>query len=1142
MSENFLDIIKQSSIFGVFIFQENGQIVYANERFLELMEFSKPYDFIGKSFFDYLINQKEEIIDSALQRVQGKQLKKEYREILTKTHQGKTIVLDAFVYTIDYNAKPSGLVLLMDKTKEKSYKKLFFSLSQINQLIVRESNEKILIKGICDLLIDAAGYAGVGIGKINAKTQEFDLLYANAKTHLDESEIKQLKASVNQNLDYGKGTIAKAYNTAKPIIINDITNCPDMSYWSDFYKKNNFHSICTIPIFKNNAIEYILIIYDFFKDSFAGEEEIRLINEIQLDISFALNKIESQKNAFLLTEAIEKSHEWALITDKNANILYVNQAVCEISGYSREELIGQNPRIFKSGFQDNAFYKKLWETIINAKPFLSRFVNKKKDGSLFYLDFIIIPIIQDLEIYRFVSLGQDVSKVVNQQSQIEFQSKLYNTLYKITNFSIESKSTNDFLQKLDYIFVEDGGFDLAYLAEITPKKRLNIVYSYAKNETDKRFLNLVQNYFESEKNHSKNNVFALQKTLKNKRIYIESNFSKKNFKPFDEYAMRYGFNSCCSIPILQQNKLIGALVLISRQSDIFNKDSYNLLKTTARQINFILTKLEDDKFTQMALTAMNSGFEFVIITDDKFNIVYANDKAQEVSLYSKEELIGKHHSIFSSKTHTKEFAKNFYDTLKTNNSYAGIMKYKAKNGKILDFYVNIVPFVKDDKITNYIAVGKQIEHTDSLLTQLETLLNYDSNTGLINLHAFEKAINRFLKRAKYENQIGAVGIINPIQFKNINQAFGYNIGNELLKQITDRLKSNLRGYDVVAKLESDRFGLLLKDLKREEDILIIAAKLLNELTKPYSIENKSISLSFNIGLSFYTKDGLTCEQLINKAQVALIDARQKGDNQIGFFRQDLEEEVFSSLKLRSDLEQAISNKEFLPYFQPYVDSKAQIVGAEALMRWQKNGIIVPPAQFIEQLEQSNLIIDAENLMIEKVLGVIEKTSKNKKHIPISINLSSRSLFARHFLQTLTSSLNYHNIKDALLNIEIVERIFMHDFLYIQNLIKQLKGQKILFSVDDFGTGYSSLSYLSELDIDYLKIDISFVKRLGSSKKIQSTVKSIIFLAKELGIKTIAEGVETHAQFESLKGMGCDYFQGFLFYRPLPCKDFIMLIG
>jgi PAS domain S-box-containing protein len=126
MSENFLDIIKQSAIFGVFIFQENGQIVYANERFLELMEFSKPYDFIGKSFFDYLINQKEEIIDSALQRVQGKQLKKEYREILTKTHQGKTIVLDAFVYTIDYNAKPSGLVLLMDKTKEKSYKKLFF--------------------------------------------------------------------------------------------------------------------------------------------------------------------------------------------------------------------------------------------------------------------------------------------------------------------------------------------------------------------------------------------------------------------------------------------------------------------------------------------------------------------------------------------------------------------------------------------------------------------------------------------------------------------------------------------------------------------------------------------------------------------------------------------------------------------------------------------------------------------------------------------------------------------------------------------------------------------------------------------------------------------------------------------------------
>lgn len=1143
MSDNFLDAIRESKIFGVFIFQDAGNIVYANDRLSQILGFKNKEDLIGVSFFDFLINQKDEIIESALKRVQLKSVPKEYREIQIKNKSNAILTIESFVYTVNYNNKPSGLVLLIDKSKEQAYKKLYFATSQINQLIIRQDDENSLIKDICNVLVDVVGYSGCGIGSIDSTTKMFEFLYAKSKEKIDESELKHLKTSIDENFLYGKGSISKAYHSKKPSIVNNLLESKDVQYWRAFYKKYNFNSVCSIPIFKNDKCAYILVIYDLLNNAFESQEELRLINEIQLDITFAINKIESQKNMILLNEAIEKSHEWALITDENGVILYVNQAVCEISGYSKAELIGKNPRIFKSGYQDNNFYKLFWNNILIGKSFESRFINKKKNDSLFYLDSITVPLLQDGKAYRFVSLGKDVSELVRQQNKIEFQAKIYNTLYQISNFSVESKTIQDFLKKLVCIFVEYADFDVAYIAKLTEEKSLRVTYKYFKNAEYEKFLNLVDEHFTNQKNTAQSKtLFALQKTLKFKKIYIENAYKKKNIYPFDEHAKLYGFQSCSSIPILSENKLYGALVLISKNANIFDKSIYDLLKTTQKQIKFTLTKFEQEKFSQMALAALNSGFEFVIITDENFYIVYANDKALEISQYSKQELIGKHHSIFSSKQHSKEFAKEFYNSLKTNKSFSGIMKYKVKDGKVLDFYINIVPFVDNGKITNYIAVGKRIENTDALLYQLDYLLNFDSNTGLINLHSFEQALKRFLERAKYEQQIGAIAIINPIEFKNINQAFGYEKGNELLKQIGARLKQNLRDYDIVAKLESDRFGVIIKDLRKEEDIIIVTAKLLNELIKPYFIESEAVSLSFNIGLSFYPKDGTFVKELIDKAQIALMDAGQKGDNQIGFFRSDLEENALTRLKLKADLELAILNKSFKAYFQPYVDSRQNIVGAEALMRWQKDGKIVQPMEFIEQLEESNLIIDAENLMIENVLSFMQKIMEKQIKIPISVNLSSKSLFARHFSQNLKSSLYYHNITESLLGIEIVERTLMHDFSYIQNLIKELKQQKVYFSIDDFGTGYSSLAYISELDIDYLKIDISFVRKLIENKKIQSTVKSIIYLAKELNLKTIAEGVETREQFEFLKDIGCDYFQGYLFYKPVSDNEFLELLN
>jgi diguanylate cyclase (GGDEF)-like protein/PAS domain S-box-containing protein len=1138
------DVLKDSNIFGVFIFQEEGKIVFANKRFAEILGCSSADEILGKNMLEFIpkdLSNLEEIKDIIRRRTQGEVFPVELKNHLFLSKTKAYIPVSVFAYTIDYNGKPSGFVLVLDKTQEISYQKLFFALSQINQLIVKTESEEELLREVCNILVDKIGYTSCAIGYIDETSKLFIQKYTRSNTKEKEEALRSLTIGVDPSTPYGSGSVSQAYHTKKIAIIEDVLKRTHMSYWQDYYSHLNIHSVCSIPLMKNNKVKYILYLNDTTPNSFS-KDYLHLLEEIQMDLSFALDKIEAQKSITLLNKALDKSHEWAVITDKEGTILDANQAVCDISGYTKSELIGKNPRIFKSGYHDKEFYKKLWGNILSGQTCSCRFINKAKDGSIFYLDSIIVPIIYNNEIYRFIDLSRDVTKQVQYEKTLELSNRIYNTLYELTNLSISVKSKDEFLEKLPDVLVKYLEFDLAYVV-LEKDSKLNIVSKCTKDQKYNEYLekakDFIQNitYFKNMPTHVHT---PLLKSLKQQNVYMINEIDSHGFCPIEKITTAYGFNSCCALSISEQNKIIGNVVLISTQKNLFDAKTYKLLKTVSSQISFVLDRFEEQKFSQMTQLAVDSGFEFVIITDENFNIVYASDKALSISEYTKEELIGAHHSIFSSKTHTKEFVKHFYKTLKSGLPYSNFMKYKIKSGKILDFYVNIIPFKQDGKITNYISIGKLINEKDTV-EQLERILYTDPITSLPNYRSFQESLTRFLERALPENTLGAVAIINPIAFSSINQAFGFEKANEILRLIGERLKNTLYSYDIIAKLESDRFGVVIKDLKKEEDLLVIVYNLLSNLSKPYTVENQSISLSFNIGLSLTPKDGTTANELIDKANTALQDAREKGENQIGFFRKEIEDKALDKLKLKADLELAVLNKEFVPFYQPYVDKNKHIKGAEALMRWIKDNKIVPPVEFIESLEETNLIVDAENQLIEKVLKDLQIIQKQKKDISISINLSALSLRQRNLTRSLSSLLNYHQINPSLLKIEIIERVFFKDFAYIKSLIEELKELGVHFSIDDFGTHYSSLSYLSELDVSFLKIDISFVRKLQTDPKTKNIVSAIIYLAHALGIETIAEGVETIEQFEILKELECDYFQGFLFFKPMPRKEFLRVV-
>ncbi len=1017
-------ILANSSIAGAYIYQgKDGKIVFANKHLADMLGYKKD-ELLGRSLFDIYANSKEELQGYVNKRIK-KDSSPEHLNFTLMSKTGRFIYVEELVHSIDYNGKTSGLVILIDKTKEKSFEKLFYALSQINQIAIRTEDEDELLIQICSLLVDTVGYFALSIGSVDETTKLFKIKYVKSKSKELEKTLKKTVIGVDPNTPYGRGSVSKAYATGKVILLSEVIKKADMDYWRKEQRRFGIYSACSIPIFKDNVIKYILLIHDNVKGSF-NQEHLHLLNEIQADISFALGKMERRK------------------------------------------------------------------------------------------------------------------KLIKQQEQLKIQSRVYNTLYHLNRISMESKNEDEFLKNLPSIFTEYLEADVSFIAKIK-EDALDISYKSIKDSSIEEFLKVVEDLLNNPPKELNKNKIPFIKAYKDKRVYLINDLPKYGSSVFKPYHKVYNINSCCALPIIKSGKAMYSISLLSKHKNLFNASIYNLLNAVCKEIEFILDRFEQDKFAQMMNIATSIGFDFIGIADENFNFIYINNKMKEVLQYTEEELSEKHKDMFSPKSMVRGKAKDFYKKLQNGKSISDIMIWNVKNGGSIKVFANIVPYKLGNDVY-YITSAKDITNELYLQQHVENVVNYDSLTHLMNRNTFKKEISNFIKRAKYENLIGVIFIINPIRFSNINQAFGFEAGNGILIEISNRLKNFLREYDTIAKLESDKFGILLKDIKNEEDIFVIIVKLINKLSEPYVIGDKIINISFNAGVSIYPKDAEDTEMLVERAEIALLDVKHKEES-LGFYKEELKEIVQKKIKLKSAMSQALKNREFILYYQPYFNAKTRkIEGAEALIRWKKEGKIVPPMEFIPYLEETGMISAVEDWILEKVSSKQKQWKEKKiKPIPVSINISPASFTRKDFADNLISNTMALDADPKLINLEIIERLFIDNTDYVNSTLNRLKQHGFKFSLDDFGTGYSSLSYLSSLPINYLKIDISFIRKMLSDSNTKAIVKTTISLSKDLNLKTIAEGVETKEQFDMLKSMGCDYIQGYYFSKPLPEEEFEELL-
>jgi len=576
---------------------------------------------------------------------------------------------------------------------------------------------------------------------------------------------------------------------------------------------------------------------------------------------------------------------------------------------------------------------------------------------------------------------------------------------------------------------------------------------------------------------------------------------------------------CIMMPISFQNPLF--LTMLSQAVDSIEREL--LLRKQNKKLNIM---------NQIMLSRTRNG---IVITDEKGITIEFNEFAQQISNNSRSSVIGK--LIYDSDLTGDYFKRVIEHEEKYENEE---LKFKNKNGDPVVCLFDAQPIYEDDKVVG--AFGQFRDITDRYLIKekYNYLAYHDDLTGVPNRRYIQKEIESLIKSSQEGKTTKlAILFLDLDRFKVINDTFGHSNGDLLLVEATKRLLGCLGKNDKLARLGGDEFIFLLKDFEDEDYVIKFAERVLELFKDPFSVNVNQFHTTVSIGIAIYPNHTITLEEFMVYADNAMYKVKSHGKNGYAVYTSDMLNNSIEELKLETDLRKALDNNEFILHYQPQICNKSkEIVGVEALIRWNhpKLGLIYPD-KFINLAEETGLIIQIGEWVIRQACIQNKKWQNSGiKPFKIAVNLSTQQFFKLNLVEYVKNVLDETGLAPEYLALEITESMAM-DFNYSLKVLRQLKDIGVCISIDDFGTGYSSLSYLKNFPIDYLKIDRSFVSDIMIDDHDVNIVKAIITLAHNLGLKVIAEGVETKEQLHFLKKYKCDEIQGYLFSKPISAEQF-----
>ncbi len=541
--------------------------------------------------------------------------------------------------------------------------------------------------------------------------------------------------------------------------------------------------------------------------------------------------------------------------------------------------------------------------------------------------------------------------------------------------------------------------------------------------------------------------------------------------------------------------------------------------------------------------AVSAAREGVVILNEDYQVISANPALENICLVSVEDILGQD-PMFLCGNNKKVLEERVWPIVETSGGWYGELDVIRGDGSSAMLRVSIDKvLLREEGEHYYVILLSDISELNASKRELQHLATHDPLTGLPNRLLFNDRLQQAIVRARRDNHFVVLLFMDLDRFKLINDSLGHQVGDQLLKAVAQRLQQNIRETDTLARLGGDEFTLIIEDVKRPEDVIVLLEKLQLALRKPYSVAGYDISSTMSIGVSVYPKDGASLDELFKHADTALYAAKDSGRDQYRFFTQKLVLSASSYFNTEQGLRQALPRNELYLLYQPqFALSTRKMVGVEALLRWNSPQLgEVSPLNFIPVAEATGLIDSIGKWVLETACRQIADWREQGFGLSrVAINMSSRELLQPELNAQVAAILAKYRVPAECLEIEITESVIIErgDVAY-QNLYA-LTDMGIELAIDDFGTGHSSLVNLKRFPLARLKIDRTFVRDVGLDSNDEAIIRATIALAQSFGMDTIAEGVENEVQLEFLRELGCDEVQGFLFAKPITADEVVTL--
>ena len=619
--------------------------------------------------------------------------------------------------------------------------------------------------------------------------------------------------------------------------------------------------------------------------------------------------------------------------------------------------------------------------------------------------------------------------------------------------------------------------------------------------------------------------------------------------PLYEDYRHHGFAAGACHPLRIDGRIVGSLALYAAERDFFDHELNHLVQEMVTDVCFALSNFdkeagrrtaeEANRLSSSAVQASANGIMLLSRKAGALVLEYVNPAFERITGYSASEVLGLGPEFLLPSDEAQPGVPELSAAIRERGEAQVVLCNHRKDGTLFWCDLSLAP-VRDGtgQVTHFVGILNDITDRKRYEEQLERQNNLDELTGLANRNRLKERTDLAVALAHKQHGNVALLYLDLDNFKRINDSLGHASGDALLRAVAGRIAAQLRDCDTAARMGGDDFVIVLPDLADAQQAAMVAHRILQDIARPLQLQEHELTLSASIGLSLFPQDGANYETLLRNADAAMYRAKESGRNTLCFYTADLNTQALQKLELEARLRRALERGELRLHYQPLMHLTTEAVNdVEALVRWQtQEGTLVSPADFIPLAEETGLIVPIGQWVLETACQQVRQWQTQGLELRVAVNLSARQFQDEGLVESVRQALRQAGLEGRQLKLEITESVVMHNAERATQTLAELKALGVGVAVDDFGTGYSSLAYLRRFPIDQLKIDRSFVQDATVHPDSAAIVHSIIGLARNLRMQTVAEGVETPEQRAFLLAAGCDLLQGYLFSRPLPAQD------